>query len=298
VKYILFLFIPFSGQQSLGQNVFTSDPLKAKFITVDISNFWVAFDKIDEKRNPFIEYLENGSKGLIDFIPNRIESPKKLLKIVQRRYPDYLAIRDKSMMVGSYTEQLKLSYISFLNLYEKAIFPPTYFVIGAFNTGGTVSENGLIIGVEKQDKIDMLPNLVAHELIHFNQNYPRAGTTLIKQSIVEGSADFIGELISGNHPNEEAHAYGQANEEQLCAEFVKIMDGTSYKGWLYGSNGKKKGRPKDLGYWIGYKICKAFYSKTTDKNVAISEILNIKDFNKFLVKSEYLSKYITRELEK
>ncbi|TMI66321.1 MAG: hypothetical protein E6H07_10615 [Bacteroidetes bacterium] len=46
-------------------------------------------------------------------------------------------------------------------------------------------------------------------------------------------------------------------------------------------------RPKDLGYWMGYKITKAYYTKATDKTKAIQEILNIKDFTSFLADSGY-----------
>ncbi len=173
-------------------------------------------------------------------------------------------------------------------MYKEAVFPPTYFVIGAFNSGGTSSENGLIIGVEVQNKLENIPYIVAHELIHFNQNYSDSKNTLLKQSIIEGSADFIGEMISEKHINEEAFKFGNKNEKQLCSEFVKIMDDSKYHGWLYGSKGKEKGRPNDLGYWIGYKISESYYNKSDNKKDAIHHILNIKDFKAFLKESDYL----------
>ena len=161
----------------------------------------------------------------------------------------YAGIREKSLQVNSFTEQIQLAYQAFSGMYDSAVFPPTYFVIGAFNTGGTASKSGLIIGVEKQEKIENIPYIVAHEIIHFNQNYPKGKNTLLKQSVMEGSADFIGELISGKHPNALAFDYGNANEALLCAEFVEIMHGDHYKGWLYGSNGKKKGRLSQSKYY-------------------------------------------------
>lgn len=224
---IIFFLLAFNiifSNSCYGQYSFETDPLKAEFISSDIPLFWEAFDKMDTDKNPFHDYLEKGSDGLKDFIPYRIESPKNLLKVVMKRKADYEAQRDNSYQVDLHTKQIISFYQALKNLYGSAIFPPTYFVIGAFNSGGTSSKNGLIIGVEMLNKIDNIPYIVAHELIHFNQNYPRKKNTLLQQSIEEGSADFIGEIISGKNTNEVAFKYGNENEKQLCSKFVKIMD--------------------------------------------------------------------------
>ncbi len=142
-----------------------------------------------------------------------------------------------------------------------------------------------------QEEMENVPYIVAHELIHFNQNFPNEKNTLLKQSIREGSADFIGEIISGKHINETAFKYGNENEKQLCAEFVEIMDDSNYRGWLYGSKGKVDGRPNDLGYWMGYKICQSYYNQSNNHQEAIRDILNIRDFKDFLGKSGFLSEY-------
>lgn len=173
-----------------------------------------------------------------------------------------------------------------------AVFPPAYFVIGAYNSGGTSSENGLIMGIEMQTDIDNLPYIVAHELIHFNQNYPNNDYTLLEQSIMEGAADFVGEIISGKQINQEALTYGNAHEAALCKEFVSIMNDKKYHGWLYGSDGKAADRPNDLGYWIGYKICKAYAAQKKDQKAVIHEVLNIQDFQGFLKASGYLEAYL------
>jgi len=294
MKNILLILSIFISTSSIGQELFTVDPLKAKFITSDIPDFWKAFDQVDTKKNPFDEYLNNGSNGLKDFIPYRIESPKNLLKIVKNRKSDYLKIRESSYKVELQIKPITSYYQELKNLYDEAIFPPTYFVIGAFNSGGTSSDNGLIIGVEMQNNIENIPYIVSHELIHFNQNYPNTKNTLLQQSIMEGSADFIGELISGKHINESAFKYGNENEKMLCSEFVEIMDGSNYHGWLYGTKGRAKGRPSDLGYWMGYKICEAYYKKSPNKEEAIHEILNIQSFHDFLKKSGCLNQYMTK----
>jgi hypothetical protein len=277
---------------SFGQSNYTTEPSEAQFITSDIPRFWEAFDKIDKKVNPFKKYIDEGTDGLIDFIPHRIESPKNLLKIVKSRRGDYASKREESYQVENHIDQMREAYRSFKEWHADAVFPPSYFVIGAFNSGGTSSDNGMIMGVEVQTDIDNLPYIVAHELIHFNQDYPNHRNTLLHQSIMEGSADFVGELISGKSINAFAFEYGETHSEELCREFVEIMNEVKYKGWLYGSKGKKKGRPNDLGYWMGYKICEAYFAKALNQKEAIRDILNIEDFDEFLGKSGFLSAYI------
>ncbi|MEL6562413.1 MAG: DUF2268 domain-containing putative Zn-dependent protease [Bacteroidota bacterium] len=292
MKYYLTYLLFFFSSICSAQVSFTNDPEKAQFITTDIDLFWQQFDKIDEVKNPFDVYLEQGSQGVKDFIPYRIESSKNLLRVVRDKSEDYAAIRSGSYEVATHIDQMKACYQNLKNLYAEAVFPPAYFVIGAYNSGGTATGNGLIMGVEMQQDISRLPYIVAHELIHFNQKYAEEYNTVLTQSIKEGAADLIGELISGQHINETAMAYFEANEEILCKEFVEIIDSKRYRGWLYGSNGKKSGRPNDLGYSIGYKICKAYYEKQTDSTQAIVDILNISDFKQFLKDSGYLDKYM------
>ena len=287
----LFIFLIIFSALSFGQNGYPQNPEEAEFISSDIPRFWEAFDQVNQGGNPFKEYLKDGSPGLKDFIKYRIESPRKLLKIAKKKKVDYEAIRENSLKMGSCITQIVQYYSNLENIYPDAVYPPTYFVIGAFNSGGTSSQNGLIIGVEMQKSIEYIPNIVAHELIHYNQKYPIERTTLLEQCILEGGADFIAELIIKSPHEGENFKYGRAHEEALCKEFIQIMNDNKYHGWLYGTSGLKDGRPRDLGYWIGYEICKAYYDKAQDKKQAIVEILSIKDFDDFVESSAYLDDF-------
>jgi uncharacterized protein YjaZ len=58
------------------------------------------------------------------------------------------------------------------------------------------------------------------------------------------------------------------------------------RDWL--CNGSQvKGRPADLGYYIGYKICEAYYRNAANKRQAVRDILEVKDFQQFLQASQY-----------
>ncbi|MBL7736441.1 MAG: hypothetical protein JNL51_13355 [Chitinophagaceae bacterium] len=163
-------------------------------------------------------------------------------------------------------------------------------MIGAFNSGGTANDEGLIIGAEMQKNIDNIPYTIAHELIHFQQRKTDNPTLLI-QAIHEGSADFLGELICGYNMNNIAVDYGRKHKDKLCKEFVSKMNGFDFTDWLYGLSGKDD-RPNDLGYWIGYEIAKAYFNKEKDKKRAVESIIRIEDYPAFLKESGYLKPYL------
>jgi len=300
---IYMLFISFFGT---AQN---TDPSKIEIITSDLTNFFEAYDKAKPNFDPkvFDElYLKKGSKGLKSFTNGRIKNAKNIAKIV-RYYPEYYAsIRSSTEQIPEMEKEIKESLSKLKELYPASIFPPVYFVIGALNSGGTSSDDGLIIGAEMYGltdpsiisnmnnwlqtvlkPVDEIPHIVAHELIHFQQKY-KGNNTLLKASIKEGSADFIAELISGKHINQNVHNYANPKEQELWTEFSKIMNKKELKGWLYSST---KGRPNDLGYWMGYKITKAYYDSIEDKQQAIFDILTIEDFPAFLEQSGYAKKF-------
>ena len=293
-KILTLILIIVSLTKIIGQEKkIPQDPQDAKFETSDIQNFWKAFDAINNSNgNPFETYIKNGTIGLQGFIPNRIISADSLLIMVNRRKQDYEKIRGIEIKIKEQEKRIKPYFYALEYWYPYAVYPPVYFVVGRFNSGGTLSENGLLIGTEKLTSLDYLPELVIHESIHFQQKNPEGGeTNLLQQSILEGMADFIAELVTGIKGNQEANKYGNEHKEELCREFVEKMYGNDIQDWLYGTSGKDN-RPNDLGYWIGYEIVKAYFEKSDDKKLAVNHILNIEDYDRFLRDSGYLEKYM------
>jgi len=278
-------------------SIFSTNPDDAHFHTEDIKRFWEVYDLTKPKFNGKIwqeEYIDKGSIGLKGFISNRIENGNQLAKTIKKNLRYYEDIRESSLSIDLQKEKFYKNFHKLKALYPHAVFPDVYFVIGRKNTGGTIFDKGLIIGAERFGKpnvnfqpdidIDNLDNVISHELIHFQQNYVK-DNTLLAQCIREGAADFLGEMISGSHTNKKTYEYGDVHEKVLWKEFINRKDGTNWYNWLYYS--KDKSRPKDLGYWMGYKICKSYYQQMENKTKAIEDILNIRDFNEFLIKSGY-----------
>jgi uncharacterized protein YjaZ len=176
------------------------------------------------------------------------------------------------------------------------------------NSGGTATPNGLILGteilattdqtpLEELDprlravllRTDDIPHVVAHELIHFQQEdfQDERGSSLLEQCLREGVADFIGEMMSGGRVNTLAYAYGDEHEEELWREFELEMNGTDISRWLYDQLRDRGERPADLGYVIGYKIARAYYARADDKQQAMRDMLRIRDPQQFLSVSRY-----------
>lgn len=290
---------------TLAQN---NDPRKVPIVTSDIDNFWLAFEQAKPTfvKTPFETlYLQVGSKGLQDFIPGRIKSASNLARFVSKNVKYYSSIKSSTDKIHGMEDKMRDSFAKLKTLYPKAKFPPVYFVIGALNSGGTSSDDGLIIGAEMYGltpetpteelsewlktvikPVSEIPHIVAHELIHFQQRYD--GSSLLSACIKEGSADFLAELISGKHINHHVHDFANPREKELWLEFKERMLKDDYTGWLYSSS---EGRPNDLGYWMGYKITEAYYQNATDKKKAISDIFTIRDFVAFLDKSGYAKRF-------
>lgn len=320
-RSIIFFFLfslliiqgPVSAQQpALPKKTLNGDPDMVQIVSSDIDLFWKAYDKAKPENNINIfrdEYLRKGSIGLKDFTEARIESACELVATIEARPKYYASLREVSQKASTFKEPMRKAFRKLKSIYPDAVFPDVYLLIGRMNSGGTYTENALLIGVDmygmtpttpknelsdwhKQvlKPIDEIPYIVAHELIHYQQKYQKGERTLLSASIGEGSADFIAELIAGHHINQHLHDFGDPEERELWQEFKQSMTTNDTSLWLYNGN-KAKDRPADLGYYMGYKIAEAYYKNSADKNQAVKDILEIKDFSAFLAASKYEQKF-------
>lgn len=292
---------------------FSGDPKQARLVTTDVQNFWRAYDlaertaKGDTARRQQIyrdTYFEKASPGLQDYYAYKIHSIDAFVQTHDKLPRFYAAIRPNTLQVEKQKPQMMQSFANFKEIYSEAKFPPVYFVIGRFSSGGTASNNGLILGLDQDcrtpnvptDELSLwqrnnftdlkaLPHVVAHELIHFQQAGLAADTTLLRAVLVEGMADFLGELISGKVANPRLAVYAKGREKQIWADFKKEMHLDRARNWIANGGQETADKPADLGYWVGYFVCKAYYDQASDKKKAVYEMLNIKDYRAFLAKS-------------
>lgn len=288
------------------------DPAAAKIVTSDIALFWKAFDKATRENDLIVyrdEYLKKGSAGLKEFWRVRIENSCELVNAINYAPKYYAATRGQTAKLDSFEPRIRSSFQNLKEIYPDAVFPDVYFLVGRMNSGGTLTRTGLLIGVEMYAKtgetdmstfsdwhkavlgsMDRIPFIVAHELVHYQQDHPADDQTLLRRSVSEGAADFIATLIAGGHSNRHLHEYGDPKEAALWNEFKTEMLGNDVSNWLYQGD-EAKDRPADLGYYIGFKIAESFFDKSSDKKAAVKKILEIKDFKKFLADSGYEEKF-------
>lgn len=287
----------------------THDPTHVRLITTDVVNFWKAYDlaQSDTAHRADIYrqyYLDKGTDGLQDYFALKVKTIKRFVTAHDKKREFYAGIRKNTTLVENLKPVMIRSFVKLKGYYPEAYFPDIYFVIGAFTSGGTASDNGLLIGLDQAVRssdiplgeltlwernnfqaFDRLPNMVAHELIHFNQSELKRDTTLLCAALVEGMADFLGELISGHTANERLHTWAKGREKKIWEDFKKEMYQDRAGNWIANSAQETADRPADLGYWVGYQICKAYYDKSIDKKAAIREMLTMKDSKAFYERS-------------
>lgn len=286
------------------------NPEQMDIVTTDIENFWKCYPSIREANAEAVlmeQYVMKGSPGLRTFFENRMSLRiAGLIQSVKKQYKYYESIRDVSLNLKNYKPALIDAAKKFKTIYPEAIFPPTYFVMSHFTAFGTADGGaGQLIGAEflcnpatadttqlgKWEKSTItdsskIAGILIHELVHIQQK-TKPVKTLLERSINEGAADFITQLILNYNINSKLHFYGDEHEFSLWEKFTKQMNGENTDDWLYNGTDNKRGYPGDLGYYIGYKICAAYYDKATDKKKAVKDILEIQDFNAFLLQSGY-----------
>lgn len=286
------------------------DPHKVQLVTEDIPRFWRAYDLAARDTAHAVqlfqrEYFDQASPGLHDYFDLKIKSVPKFVANQRRKAHYYRSIRSLTLRVDSMKPQILAGFGKLKELYPEARFPNVYFVIGRWTSGGTASSRGLLIGADMEcqapgiDERELtlwerrnigsfagLPSLVAHEYIHFLQK-DGLDRSLLHAAIKEGMADFLAELATGRNPNARLQGYGLTHEQALWAAFTKEMGGTNSSNWIANSDQETTDKPADLGYFVGYRICQAYYERMTDKKQAVHDMLTSSDYPAFLAKSGY-----------
>ena len=291
----------------------TSPAANSQFDVEDIARFWEAVDAGASADVFQSRYLTPASSALKQFIVSRTITGSSLSQMI-RAYPRYFAaIRANTLALNASSGALSTvsaNYEHLRQLYAKAVTPRVTFVIGRFSTGGTVTNDGIVIGTEffssdaatPLDELNAfaranvkpataLPSIIAHENVHVQQGrfglLLRSTRTVLEFSLIEGSADFIGELVSGTQINQHVHGWALPREAAIWQAFKADMNSTDLTRWLYNQQNSTPDWPGDLGYFVGYRIAKAYYDRTADKAEAIRGIIEARDASVLLEASGY-----------
>lgn len=289
-----------------------TDPEAVQIVTADVERFWSAYDSLsptstraDSVRAFERQYLGPGSAGLRAFTRLRIESAEALVDAVSTHRRYYRDIRANTLRASESAPAIRDAFRGLQRIYPEARFPDVTLVVGRLTSAGVATDAGLQIGLElltrdadtPTDELSAwelaatsstgaVPCVVSHELVHYQQA-PMRDRSLLAQSLLEGIAEFVGELAAGcRGSSPAAWEWAEDRETEVWASFEPAMGGRDYAGWLY-SPPAADGRPADVGYWVGYQIARSYYGRASDKRAAVRAMLSVRDPKAFLAESGY-----------
>ncbi|MGZ3377587.1 MAG: gliding motility protein GldB-related protein [Phenylobacterium sp.] len=273
-----------------------------RILTEDVTRFYKVYDAagghpgVDQLEH---DYLARGSDGLHQFAKARNVTAERIADNIEKNPQTYIDARACMAALPGVKRRLAASFDRLAKLYPEAKFPPVTLVIGRGRPVGITDASGVLIGLEALCSATFMnPNLedrfvhnIAHEYGHIQQsaelqalNPGDPGATVLMVALIEGAGEFTAELISGDVGNNQHRAWTKGKEAQIERAFVQDEDKTDLSKWFYNGPGDAA-HPGDLGYWVGYRIVKAYYQRAADKHQALRDIFNMRDPRAFLAAS-------------
>lgn len=273
-----------------------------QILTEDVSRFYRVYEAHaghPDAQTLDRDYLAPGTAGLHEFMGLRNVSGATIAKAIETRPQAYENARKCLAVLPGVKRRLTADFAKLARLYPEAKFPPVTLVVGRTRPVGITNPFGVTIGLEalcaadfmNPDPEDRFVHVVAHEYGHIQQEGPLAtvdvgqpGATVLTMSLMEGAAEFLSELISGDVSNQAQRAFVKGHEGEIEQAFVRDEDKTDLSAWMYNSGGDAA-HPGDLGYWVGYRIVKAYYDRAPDKHQALLDIFRMTDAKAFVARS-------------
>jgi hypothetical protein len=263
----------------------------------DVARFYKIYDAASGHPTAEMlqQYIDQGSQGLRYFAQARNTTGVRIAEEISKHPELYENARGCMDVLPRVRSRLAIVLRKLKKLYPEANLQPITVLVGRGRPVAVAdAEHGVQLGLEGlcEEKPWMNPNredrfvhVIAHEYGHVQQlisfdNDPHP--TVLGGSLMEGAAEFSAEMTSGAVANYEHAAVTKGHEREIESAFAADEDSLDLSKWLYNSTHDK---PGDLGYWVGYRICKAYYQHAKDKRQAFHDILEISDPKLFLAKS-------------
>ena len=242
------------------------------------------------------DYLDKGSEGLHRFAAQRKVTGDAIAAAIDAHPDIYTDAKRCMAALPQVSKRLDLALAKLGQLYPPMKPAPVTIVVGRGKPVGISDATGVMIGLEALCAINYLDanvedrfvHVLAHEYAHVQQArlapalYDDPKPTVLEESLIEGAAEFVAEQISGSVSYVQLAGMTKGREKEIETAFVADEDKTDLSHWLYNGTLTK---PGDIGYWVGYRIVKAYYQHAADKRQAFAEILAMSDPKAFLAKS-------------
>lgn len=301
--------------------LFSINAFSQKIITSDIDNFWNAYDKIIVEKDSVKQldlintlYLDKGTPGLDGIMRARRYSAQEYVYAINHYPKFWQSIRKNTLKSKQFSEDIQKGVKKLKEIYPDLKPVNTYFEIGILRTSGTTIDGMLLIGSEvaladkttittefdktyphlkgyfDTEPIKDVVFLNVHEYIHTQQK-ETIGNSLLSQTLMEGVAEFLAEIaLNQKSPNPQIE-FGFKNEEKIKSAFEIEMFSPNIYNWIMNDPDNQFGM-RDLGYFVGYAICKKYYEQAANKKLAVKEMIEL-DYNneneliKFVEKTKY-----------
>lgn len=262
-----------------------------EIVTSDVERFYRVYDAANG--HPSAEtlqrdYLAHASPGLVQLARLRNITAERIAAAIEKDPKVYEDARRCAAHLPRVTARLAPALRKLIQLYPEAKSPPVYIVIGRGRPVGVGDAGGVYIGLEAlcawtdpdPNEEDRFVHVLAHEYVHVQQAAFTDETpddSVLKIAFVEGVAEFVGEQMSGSFAYKHLPAAARGREAGFERGFLADIDQKAAGSrWVYNGKGTPE-QPGDLGYWIGYRIAKAYYRQAPDKPAALRALIEQRD---------------------
>ena len=240
------------------------------------------------------DYLDQGSEGLHQLAKVRNVTGARIADTLAKRPELYAGAKRCLAVLPRVRQRVEVALRELVRLYPQARTPPVTIAVSRGKPVGVGSPvTGLQIGLEalcaahwmNPDVEGRFVHVIAHEYAHVQQVQALVDDqhpTVLERSLIEGAAEFVAELTSGKMGYQHFPALTQGREKEIETAFAADIDKTELTQWVDNSTYEQG---NELGYWVGYRIVKAYYQRAADKKQAVREILELSDPKTFLERS-------------
>lgn len=240
------------------------------------------------------DYLDPGTAGLLHLAQVRNVTADSIASAVATQPALYTNAKPCLAALPRIRDRLGRSFGKLLALYPEAARPPVTILVSRGKPFAIAGPgHGVQVALEAMcsktaakylgaNIDDRFVNVIAHEYIHVQQAPERTKPTVLERALEEGVAEFVGELISAGLGSPAIHAAARGREREIETRFVADQSKTDLSAWFDNTTADDVGQ---LGYWVGYRIAKAYYRSAPDKRAAIRAMIQQTDAPAFLARS-------------
>ncbi len=268
--------------------------------TDDVTRFYKLYDATGGRpteQQLQADYLALASPGLQTLARLRNVTPARIARAIADQPDLYAGARRCAAVLPRVQARLVTAFARLLRLYPDAKRPSITIAVGRGSPVAIAGPGrGVQIGLEAicspkaerflaADVEDRLVTTIAHEYVHAQQQPVLADTeelTVLQRALVEGVAEFVGELVSGGLASPRIMAAGRAGGVALERRFAADLGKRDLSAWFDNTTEAEVGQ---AGYYMGYRIAKAFYARAKDKRAAVRALIDATDAHAILAAS-------------